>query len=331
MEPLIEESIWIDPNVSSRRQAAMRLEGMNFCKQMDLQDDGYIHPLVLARTLHIFDKNVFTQDFIKEIVEELEADGRPDGKVPLIALAEYLAQITRAPSTARTNRSSGIPSGSRTPSKTDMINASVEAYTNHLVSDIRGFHEVVNSEALVDAAGSSPEEIAELRAQLKAHAKLFVIDAQLKIIRPLWDLFDRDGCGVLEPCECTGLVAAYLHAMARQSSDIIRGSIELGIELSLIISLKEVKDETTREQMRTHARLQIEAIHANVAPLVQTLLDKMASEDPHTIAGELLQSLDLVDGKVTRNEFEQRFVESMQYVLGPEGLMDKLQAKNSLR
>merc|ERR1712118_15730 len=84
-----------------------------------------------------------------------------------------------------------------------------------------------------------------------AHAKLFVIDAQLKIIRPLWDLFDRDGCGVLEPCECTGLVAAYLHAMARQSSDIIRGSIELGIELSLIISLKEVKDETTREQMRT--------------------------------------------------------------------------------
>merc|ERR1719213_108576 len=171
-----------------------------------------------------------------------------------------------------------------------------------------------------------------LRAQLKAAARQYVIDAQRRNICPLWDQFDRDGNGVLDPAECTALVAAYLHSMASKASEIIRGSIELGIELSLIISLKDVKDEDTRQQMRTHARLQIEAIHANVAPLVQQLLDKMANEDPHTIAGELLQSLDFdKDGKVTRNEFETRFVESMQYVLGPEGLMDKLQQKNSLR
>merc|ERR1711865_408723 len=148
---------------------------------------------------------------------------------------------------------------------------------------------------------------------------------------PLWDEFDREGKGVLDPLACTDLVRSYLHAMAAKSSEIIRGSIELGIELSLIISEKTVKDEATRQQMRKHARLQVEAIHANVAPLVQQMLDKMADEDPHTIAGELLGTLDFNrDGKVERNEFEHRFVESMQYVLGPEGLMDKLQRVNSL-
>lgn len=207
----------------------------------------------------------------------------------------------------------------------------MEAYTDSLVCDIRGFHEVVNPEALANSTGTSPQEIAELRAQLKAHAKQYVIDAQRKSICPLWDEFDRDRNGVLDPMECTALVRAYLHAMARKASDIIRGSIELGIELSLIISEKTVTDEAAREQMRKHARLQVEAIHANVAPLVQQMLDKMADEDPHTIASELLGTLDFDrNGKVTRDEFEQRFVESMQYVLGPEGLMDKLQRVNSL-
>jgi len=299
---------------------------------LDIQGDGLIHQVVLARSLHIFDQSVFTEAVVQEILDDL-ADMEPDrtdGKVSLQALGEHLAQITK-PSSAR-SMSQSLPSGSRTPSKTEEYNASVEAYTNHLVADIRGFNEIVQPEALVAAAGTSAADIAALRAQLKAHAKQYVIEEQRKIICPLWDLFDRDGAGVLEPCECTGLVAAYLHAMARKSSDIIRGSIELGVELSLIVSQKEVRDETAKEQMRTHARLQIEAIHANVAPLVQQLLDKMANEDPHTIAGELLQSLDFTgDGKVTRNLFETRFVESMQYVLGPEGLMDKLQAKNSLR
>lgn len=296
-----------------------------------------IHQVVLARTLHIFDQSIFTQPVVQDILDALVAlnPDRSDGRVPLQSLVEHLSQISALPSArsaALSTRSSRSRTGSRTPSKTDEYNQCVEEYTDSLVCDIRGFHEVVKPEALVDAAGSSPEEIAELRAQLKAHAKQYVIDAQRRIICPLWDEFDRDGAGVLEPCECTGLVAAYLHAMARKSSEIIRGSIELGVELSLIISLKAVKDEETRQQMRAHARLQVEAIHANVAPLVQQLLDKMASEDPHTIAGELLSSLFFnKDGRVTRDVFEERFVESMQYVLGPEGLMDKLQQKNSLR
>jgi len=223
-------------------------------------------------------------------------------------------------------------SGERTPTMAEEMNESVNAYTDSLVCDIKGFNDIVKPEDLVAAAGTSPEEISELRAQLKAHAKQYVIDAQRRNICPLWYQFDTQGNGVLDTQTCIPLVAAYLHAMARKASEIIRGSIELGIELSLIISEKTVKDDATRQQMRTHARLQVEAIHANVAPLVQQMLDTMADEDPHTIAGELLATIDLnSNGQVTRDEFEQRFVESMQYVLGPEGLMDKLAARNSLQ
>jgi len=381
-------------DVSARQQAANRFEGMDLYSMLDLQGDGYIHQVVLARTLHIFDQSVFTQPICQDILDSLVATvpDRTDGRVPLISLIDHLSQPS-AIASARSNPLSGartplLPSGartpllasgartpllasgertplasgartpllasgertplesgggtplrsgtpsasgSRTPSKTQEFSNSVEAYTDSLVCDIRGFHEVVKPEAIADATGTSPEEIAELRSQLKAHAKQYVIDAQRRNICPLWDDFDKDGNGCLDPTECTALVAAYLHAMARKASEIIRGSIELGIELSLIISEKTVKDETTRNQMRKHARLQVEAIHANVAPLVQQMLDKMADEDPHTIAGELLGSLDFdCNGNVTRDEFETSFVESMQYVLGPEGLMDKLQRVNSL-
>jgi hypothetical protein len=310
---------------------------MDIYKMLDLKGNGLVHQVVLARTLHIFDQNVFTQPVVQEILDLLVATDpdRTDGHVPLQALVDHLM----GPDTSRSlpvSEARSVPrseprSGARTPSIHEFGN-SVDAYTDSLVCDIRGFNEVVRPENMVEAAGTSPEEIAELRAQLKAHAKQYVIEAQRRHICPLWEQFDRDGNGVLDPFECTGLVAAYLHAMARKASEIIRGSIEIGIELSLIISEKTVKDENTRQQMRTHARLQVEAIHANVAPLVQQMLDTMADEDPHTIAGELLASLDFDgDGKVTRVEFEQRFVESMQYVLGPEGLMDKLAQRNSLR
>lgn len=320
----------------TRVKAAERLDGMDVYGMLDLQGDGFIHQVVLARTLHIFDKSVFSQTAVQEIIDILAAvvPDQADGRVPLQAFLDFVAgrllpPPSRGPSTAR----SGSRSGEKTPEeKREFLGNSVDAYTDSLVADIKGFHEVVKPEQLVEAAGTSPEEIAALRAQLKAAARQYVIEAQRRNICPLWDEFDKDGNGVLEPHECTALVAAYLHAMAAKASEIIRGSIELGIELSLIISLKDVRDENTRLQMKTHAELQVEAIHKNVAPLVQQLLDKMAVEDPHTIAGELLASLDYnVDGKVTRDEFETRFVESMQYVLGPEGLMDKLQAKNKLR
>jgi hypothetical protein len=314
---------------SVREKAAARLDGMDVYGLLDLQGDGFIHQVVLARTLHIFDQAVFSQAAVQEIIDILATvvPDRTDGRVPLQAYIDFLAGRLAPPSKVSSARS--VPSD---PPQAEFLGNSVDAYTDSLVADIRGFHEVVKPEALVEAAGTSAEEMDALRAQLKAAARQYVIDAQRRNICPLWDQFDRDGNGVLDPAECTALVAAYLHSMAAKASEIIRGSIELGIELSLIISLKDLKDEDTRQQMKSHAMLQVEAIHANVAPLVQKLLDKMAVEDPHTIAGELLASLDYDnDGMVTRGEFETRFVESMQYVLGPEGLMDKLQAKNKLR
>lgn len=312
---------------SVRSKSAARLEGMDVYSLLDLKTDGFIHQVVLARSLHIFDQAIFSQPAVQEIIDVLASTvpDRQDGRVPLQGLLDFIAgKLT--PASARSELSEPLVK------EHEFLGNSVEAYTDSLVADIRGFHEVVKPEKLVADSGTSPEELAALRAQLKAHARQYVIDAQRRNICPLWDEFDKDGNGVLDPRECTALVAAYLHAMARKASEIIRGSIELGIELSLIISLKDVKDEDTIEQMKKHAALQVEAIHANVAPLVQQLLEKMAFEDPHTIAGELLASLDYDnDGKVTRDEFETRFVESMQYVLGPEGLMDKLQAKNKLR
>lgn len=321
---------------NTRVKAADRLDGMDVYDMLNLQGDGFIHQVVLARTLHVFDQSVFSQVVVQEILDILAAvvPDQTDGRVPLQAFVDFIAGKLLLPSMAPFSaRSGSSKSGQKTPvNEREFLGNSVDAYTDKMVADIKGFHDIVKPEEMVEAAGTSAEEIAALRAQLKAAARQYVIEAQRRIICPLWDEFDKDGLGVLDPSECTALVSAYLHAMAAKASEIIRGSIELGIELSLIISLKDVKNEETRQQMKDHAQVQVEAIHKNVAPLVQQLLDKMAVEDPHTIAGELLASLDYnVDGLVTRDEFETRFVESMQYVLGPEGLMDKLQAKNKLR
>lgn len=316
---------------NSTLQAAARLQGMDLRKVLDIDSTGTIHQVVLARSLHIFDQNVFTPKVCQELVDTLASmvPDRTDGRVPIQVFKDLLSQpeiedaLKRNVAAQRTLE--------RRPSRTGEYEASLEAYTNSLVCDIRGFREVVKPEALADAAGTSPDEIEQLRATLKQKAKEYVIEAQRRNICPIWNDFDKDGNGVLDPKECTNLVAAYLRTMSRKASEVIRGSIELGIELSIIVTEKTVKDAAVRQQIRQHAQLQVEAIHANVAPLVQKMLEKMADEDPGTIADELLASLDLnQDGKVTRQEFEIRFVDSMQYVLGPDGLMDKLHQINGL-
>lgn len=306
------------------------MEGMDMFKAFDLNNEGAegtIHQVILARALHVFDQSVFTLEVVQQLLDDLVAlcPDRTDGCVPLKVLVDHLQQ--RPPSVRRNVRTL-----ERKPTKTEeTLSSAMDTYTDSLVMDIRGFKELVQPGVLVDAAGTSPEEILALKLDLKDRAKKYVLDAQRSNICPIWDEFDKDGNGVLDPDECDALVAAYLHTMARKSSEVIRGYIELGIELSLIIAEKTVKDEPTKERMRAHARLQVEAIHANVAPLVQHMMDTMAEEEAHNIAGELLASLDYDgDGKVTRDDFETRFVESMRYVLGPEGLTDKLQHVNSL-
>merc|ERR1711865_1318639 len=97
------------------------------------------------------------------------------------ALVDHLA----GPLTARSLPGSGVRtplrsgertplrSGERTPTIAEEVSNSVDAYTDSLVCDIRGFNEVVKPEALVEAAGTSPEEIAELSLDFKA-CKIYV-------------------------------------------------------------------------------------------------------------------------------------------------------------
>jgi Ca2+-binding EF-hand superfamily protein len=298
---------------------------MNIHKIFDLDKCGMVHQVVLARSLHIFDQAVFTPEIVQELVDILDEmhPGRLDGLVTLQSFVELLAQPDQP---VRRKRPKLLRRRS-----TEMLVDALEAYTDSLVADIRGFRDVVKPEAMVDAAGTSPEELAALKASLKEKAKDYVLDAQRKNIVPLWEHFDVNGNGVLDPTECSALVAAYLKTMAGKATDVIRGSVELAAELSILVSEKAIKDDAVKERMRHHAKLQVEAITASVGPLVTKMFTELGNEDPHSVTEDLLSSLDLdKNGKVTRQEFESAFVESMQYVLGPEGLMDKLHKVNSL-
>jgi Ca2+-binding EF-hand superfamily protein len=298
---------------------------MDVHKIFDLDKCGMVHQVVLARSLHIFDQVVFTPEVVQELIDILDEmhPGRLDGLVTLNSFAQLLAQPDQP---VRRKR----PKLFRRTS-TEMLVDALEAYTDSLVADIRGFRDVVRPEAMVEAAGSSPEEIAALKTSLKAKAKQYVLDAQRRNIVPLWERFDKNGNGVLDPSECSALVAAYLTTMAGKATEVIRGSVELAVELSVHVSEKAIEDDATKERMRHHARLQVEAITASVGPLVTKMFTELGNEDPHSVTEDLLSSLDLdKNGKVTRQEFESAFVESMQYVLGPEGLMDKLHRVNSL-
>lgn len=208
--------------------------------------------------------------------------------------------------------------------------SSLDTYMDGLVVDVKGFHEMVSPRAIVQASGDSPEEMAQLKEDLKQKAKDYVLAAQKKNIRPLWDQFDKDGNGVLSPLECRDLVAAYLKSLVPKSDEIVKGSIEIGIELSVALIEKRVKDPKVMEQIRAHSKKQAEVIVKQVAPRVKEMLQKTAAEDPGPIADELLETLDLnKDGQVTRDEFEERFAEAMHHVLGPERMVEKVQSVNA--
>jgi len=291
--------------------AAARLEGMDLFAALDLDGSGLIHKVVLSRSLVIFDEKVFTEDALKELFDALIVSG--DDRVSLVSLSKLL----------------NCPLPKAKQSRSEQVADAIHTYTNSLVVDIRGFREVVDPESMINAAGDSPEEMAKLREDLKKKAKQFVLESQRRNIIPLWDRFDPHGTGVLDPSECNNLVIAYLQVMAEKCPQVISSSIELGIELMILVSQKTIKDEKSRALMRQHSKAQVEAIQAKVVPPVQQMLRAMAREDPSAITRELLGKMDLnADGQVTREEFERRFVDSLQDVLGPEGLMDKLRRDN---
>mmetsp|Transcript_97339 Transcript_97339/g.172339 ORF Transcript_97339/g.172339 Transcript_97339/m.172339 type:complete len:342 (+) Transcript_97339:75-1100(+) len=323
----------------AKEKASERLKGISMFNAFDLDGTGQIDELVLTRSLKIYDPVVFTDDVLEALVGAVNSKGR---RIYLQALSDWLGYAPPPAPPARSYETTEVTSdqctfvsaGSSKAIPRQMSKAMVEplnAYVDSLVSNIKGFKDVIDADAIVADSGDSPEDLDKLKAELKAKAKEYVLDAQRKNIRPLWEEFDADGNGVLDPGECGKLVGAYLRSYVDKSSEILWGSIEMGVELSMVLAAKKVSDPAAKERMQEEAKKQVESIHSKVAPLVKEMLEKMAAEDPKTVADELLTTLDLnKDGKVTREEFEERFVESMQYVLGPERLMDRLHQVNQV-
>jgi Ca2+-binding EF-hand superfamily protein len=326
--------------MSLKDKALARLSGLNIVYAFDVEGKGCVDPLVFARSLKRFDGDVFTDESVAAL---LEAIGTPEGGVQLQQFANLVSAAAervqgkkpqpRGPpegmrlSTPLLSRSPSRPSSSLVPRSPSCSRhaAVLEDFMDGLICDVDDFRDAVNPEALAEAAGDSPEELEELKKGLTEKAKQFMVDAQRKNIRPIWKAFDRNKDGFLYKEDCTKLVAAYLKVLVPKTAEIVRSTIELGVELSVVMFEKKITDPDARKQMRTQAKRQVDAVCGVVAPLVQETLEKMAAEDPKAIAMELLQDLDAdKDGKVTQAEFEERFVEAMQQVLGPDRLMDRL-------
>eukprot|EP00747_Dinoflagellata_sp_TGD_P166664 gnl/TRDRNA2_/TRDRNA2_189805_c0_seq1.p1 gnl/TRDRNA2_/TRDRNA2_189805_c0~~gnl/TRDRNA2_/TRDRNA2_189805_c0_seq1.p1 ORF type:complete len:306 (-),score=67.66 gnl/TRDRNA2_/TRDRNA2_189805_c0_seq1:101-1018(-) len=304
----------------ARRATADRLDGINLLEVLDIDGTGTINRKVLARTLRRFDENVFTEETVAELMEVI---GGEDGD--LVQLSD-LRDILGRPAT-----SSGRPARPCPSPKAHQRGMALDSFMDAMICDVSEFRQCVETPMARAANGaSSPQELLAIKLELKQRAKDHMQKAQRSSIRPLWDEFDKDQNGVLTADECRSLVSAYLQALVPKSDDMVRGSIELGMELSVLLSEQKCEDAKAKEELRAQAKKRVDALCARVAPVVQETLSKMVAEDPGTIAAELLADLDLnKDGKVTRDEFEQRFVEAMHQVMGPERMVDKLQRASS--
>lgn len=305
-----------------KEKALARLAGLNVRWALDVEGKGTIDPTVLARSLKRFDSTVFDDDIVEKLLVELRGGNIGEGAPVQVNLIADLVASAPVPTPRSSPRAPLVP---RSPACSRHA-AVLEDYMDGLVCDLDDFKAAVHPEDIAAAAGDSPEELEALKKQLAEKAKQFMLDTQRKNTSPLWDAFDRDQDGALSLSECSQLVKAYLKAFGPKAGEAVRGAIELGVELSAVLFEKRVSDSIARRKFREQAARQVEAVHAKVAPLVRETLQRIAAEDPEVIASELLADLDANhDGKVTREEFEERFHEAMQQVLGPERLMDKLQ------
>lgn len=300
-------------------KVAARLAGIDIVRVLDLDGTGSIDFDVLASALKQFDSSVFTDENVVEVMNSLGLRSQPEGKVGIKDFAKYVG----APETT-----SAPPMHSKLA---EVRGSALDAYMDGLICNVKGFREVLAQDQNINVKTNHPQEEAALASQLSKKAKEYMMESQRKHIHPLWDQFDVDGNGVLTPSECSRLVTAYIKALVPRASEICRGSIELGVELSVVLYEKRVTNPAARQAARAHADKQINTLHAKIAPLVTETFQQMAREDASVIAAELLVSLDKdKDGKVTRGEFEEVFMEAMQQVLGPERMMKKLQKANSV-
>lgn len=280
---------------------------------------GLIARCSLTRVLQQVNQQIFTEENISILLGDTSSSSSENVRI------EDFVDSVYGP-----GRYGGEAPNNQASSKA-LNNRALDAYIDALVCDIRGFKEAINIEAIVQATGNSPHDLERLKEDLKYRSKEYMLASQRKNIRPLWHEWDLDKNGVLSLEECGYLVVAYLQGFLSRLEDIIRGCIVFGIELSLAVYEKQIKDANTRGQMRAQAQVQVDLMYAQVTPRIrEQVTQKMQNEDPRLIASQLLENLDLNgDGKVTQDEFEIQFAEAMHHVLGPERFMEKHQLCNS--
>mmetsp|Transcript_20638 Transcript_20638/g.57500 ORF Transcript_20638/g.57500 Transcript_20638/m.57500 type:complete len:344 (-) Transcript_20638:115-1146(-) len=333
---------------ASKEKALARLAGLNLVDAFDVEGKGTIDPVVLARVLKRFDGEVFTDDSVSELLKawsgddgETAGEGKPPDAQPVLQIKKIASVVEKeAPAkpkrrakpmiatlddTVTSNTGKAVPLVPRSPSCSKHA-AVLDDYIDGIIVDLVDFREAANIDSMAAASGDSPEDMENLKRELIEKAKQYILDAQRRGIKPVWEAFDRDQDGLLSMEECGRLVTAYLKALVPKIGEMVRGTIELGVELRLVMFEKQVEDASARQRMRDEAVKQVDTTHAKIEPLAQDALKSIALEDPTTIAAELLQDLDAnKDGSVTREEFESRFVEAIQQVLSPERLMAKFQ------
>lgn len=316
------------------------MTGMDLLKVLDVDGSGTIDTVVLSRSLKQFDEAVFTEEIVNDLIDAMgEAN---EGRIDIQAFVELIDRplLAEVDSEMDSFVDDDKNLKGRTPKAAPELAAAtahasaLESYMDGFVSEIQGFKDVVDLDSLDQITSDSfvggVEGLARMKKELTQKARSYMLEAQRKHISPLWDEFDTDGNRVLDPSECQTLVASYLRTLVAKSSDMVLETIKLSFWLSTVIFERRVTDEEARDKMRAHAERQIRVLHAKLAPVVKEMMEKMASEDPAALSDELLQALDLNhDGKVTREEFEQHFLEAMQKLLGPEALMEKVHRKNS--
>jgi len=325
----------------SRDEALARLAGLNVLWAFDVEGKGTIDPVVFGRVLKRFDPEIFTDESIGAVISSMSGEGST-GKIEIANFAKMVKEVEASSATAElaalSATASLVPALARpaTASHAPLLVPKspkcskhavvLDTYVEGLVCDLEEFREAVDPESLVASAGDSPEELASLKQKLSLKAKEYVLQAQRKNIRPVWDAFDRDKDGELSPQECNRLVSAYLKALAPKIEEVVKGTVELGVELQVMLFEKVNKDPEARRKMRQMAQKQVDAVYPKVAQVARETLERMALEDPDVIAKDLLEGIDVNgDGKVTQDEFEMHFVEAIQQLLGPDRMVDKMQ------
>lgn len=300
----------------------------------DIDGGGLISVVVLERSLMQFDGDVFTEDTLSELLGAVPHGPGPHGDeaVSIKAFADLVG--------------SGEPPRRQRPRSAELRARPMHACMDGLEFDVRGFREALaldptslSGGALASGAdqggpGSSDQdsehELSLVKEDLKMRAKEYVLDVQRRSLLPLWEAAACNRAGALALADCEQLVAAYLRELAPRSAELVRATVELGIELSVLLFERRNQDPAARGRVRAQAKLQADALVGRVAPLVREMLETMQEEDPRMLAADLMECLGSdSNGTVTREAFEAHFVEAMKYVLGPERMVERLQCLGS--